>query len=265
MRFDFTDCHVHTEASSCAEDVTLQGYADFARTSDMVFAITDHSAHIFYPPTNAWSFWTDDAVPLYEASLDAGRERVESYLRGVRRAQCGGMLVGTELDVLPDGRPVFPEDLLRSLDVVLGAVHSLPTVRARRPLPEVVAEYKSQARALADLGMDILAHPFRVTLGEGYPLPDHLLEWLVALAADAGFALEINSHKQYPDEDLKMMRLALEAGVTLATGTDTHRSSEFGDFSYHAEMLTQAGLAAEQWPRVLWQYNPPAHQAAAGN
>ncbi len=258
MDFNFTDCHAHTEASACAEDVTLQGYADFARTSDMVFTITDHSAHIFYPPGNAWSFWTDDAVPLYEANLEAGRERVESYLRKVRRARCGGMLIGTELDVLPDGRPVFPEDVLRGLDVVLGAVHSLPTVRARRPLKEVMAEYKFQARALADLRMDILAHPFRVTLGEGYPLPDDLLEW-------CGFALEINSHKQYPDADLKMIRLALEAGVMLATGTDTHRWSEFGDFSYHAEVLTEAGVPAEQWPEVLWQHQPATRQAAAGN
>lgn len=264
MEFDFTDCHVHTEASSCAEDVSLQGYADFARTSDTVFAITDHSAHIFYPPPNAWSFWTDDAVPLYEANLDAGRERVESYLREVRQAQCGGMLIGTELDVLPDGRPVFPEDLLRGLDVILGAVHSLPTLRARRPVDEVAAEYKFQAKVLADLGMEILAHPFRVTLGEGYPVPDRLHDWLVALAADAGFALEINSHKLFPGEDLKMIRLALEAGVTLATGTDAHRWSEFGDFSYHAEMLTQAGVPGEQWPEVLWQHEPAARQAAAG-
>ena len=265
MSFDFTDCHVHTEFSSCAEDVTLEGYAEFARTSEMVFAVTDHSAHLFYPPDHAWGFWTDDAIPLYEANLEAGRKRIELYLRQVRRVQCGGMIVGTELDVLPDGRLVFPEDLLSGLEVVLGAVHSLPSLRRKRPLDEVVAEYKFQARALADAGMDILAHPFRCLLGEDYPAPEALVRWLVEFAADAGFALEINSHKQFPDTDLSMAVQALEAGVTLATGTDTHRRSEFGDFSYHADILTRSGLRPEQWPRALWRHKPATSQAAAGN
>jgi DNA polymerase (family 10) len=265
MQFDFTDCHVHTEYSACAEDVSLQRYAEFARTSDLVFAITDHSAHVFYPPGKAWAFWSEDAVPIYEANLEAGRERVERYLRQVRSLQRGGMLVGTELDVLPDGRLVFPEDELKGLDVVLGAVHSLPALRQKRPLTEVVTEYKFQAETLAAVGMEVLAHPFRLILGEGHPVPDGLMAWLVELARDAGFALEINSHKQFPDEDLAMTRLALEAGVTLATGTDAHRWSEFGDFSYHARMLEQAGLSPDQWPDVLWRYQPRAGQAAAGS
>jgi len=265
MRFDFTDCHVHSEFSDCGEDVTLQGYADFARTSDMIFAITDHSAHLFYPPDKPWSFWTDQAVPLYEANIEVGRERIERYLGLVRELQCGGMLVGTELDVLPDGRLVFPEDLLSDLEVVVGAVHSLPTLRHGHPLAEVVAEYKLQAQILADAGMDVLAHPFRVMLNEEYPVPDELIEWVVVLARSTGFALEINSHKRFPEEDLAMIRLALEAGVTLATGTDTHRWSEFGDFSYHAEMLTRAGMPSERWSRVLWRYQPAVQQHAAGN
>jgi len=264
MQFTFSDCHVHTEFSACGEDVALQGYADFARTSEMVFAITDHAAHIFYPPGHAWSFWTEDAVALYEANRQSGRQRIEDYLSLVRAAQGGGMLVGTELDILPDGRPVFPDDIVRDLDVVLGAVHSLPTLRAGRPLQEVVAEYQFQAGVLAEMNIDILAHPFRTMLGADCPVPQHLLEWLVALAADAGFALEINSHKRYAENDLALMRLALEAGVTLATGTDSHRRSEFGDFSYHAEMLERAGVPTEQWPGILWEYKPAARQAAAG-
>ncbi len=264
MGFSFTDCHVHSEYSACGEDVTLQGYAELARTSDMVFVITDHSAHLFYPPEKPWAFWTEDAFTLYEANLEAGRERIERYLARVRDLQCGGMLVGTELDVLPDGRPVFPEDLLAGLDVVVGAVHSLPTLRQGRPLTEIVAEYEFQARALVEAGMEILAHPFRVMLAENCPVADELMSWVVELARAEGFALEINSHKQFPDEDLTMTRLASEAGVTIATGTDAHRRSEIGDFSYHAHILEAAGVRAERWPEMLWRYRPAARQAAAG-
>jgi histidinol phosphatase-like PHP family hydrolase len=221
MGFSFTDCHLHSEYSACGEDVTLQGYAELARSSDMVFVITDHSAHLFYPPEKPWAFWTEDAVALYEANLEAGRERIERYLERVRDLQCGGMLVGTELDVLPDGRPVFPEDLLAGLDVV-------------------------------------------VMLAEDCPVADELMSWVVELAGAEGFALEINSHKQFPDEDLTMTRLASEAGVTIATGTDAHRRSEIGDFSYHAHILEAAGVRAERWPEMLWRYRPAARQAAAG-
>jgi len=105
----FFDCHTHTEFSSCAEDVTLQGYVEIAETTSRSFAITDHSAQIFYPPDKRWGFWSEDAVELFEANQESGRERIEHYIRTVRDAQCGGMLVGTELDVLGDGRKVFPD------------------------------------------------------------------------------------------------------------------------------------------------------------
>ena len=117
----FFDCHTHTEFSSCAEDVTLQGYVAIARAGSQQFAITDHSAQIFYPPDNRWGFWTEDAVPIFEANIESGRERIVHYIETIRAAQCDGMFVGTELDVLPDGRKVFPEGLLGTLDVVLGA------------------------------------------------------------------------------------------------------------------------------------------------
>ena len=94
-------------------------------------------------------------------------------------------------------------------------------------------------------------------------MTDALLDWTVRLARDAGFALEINSHKQFPDVDLRMARLALELGVTLAIGTDTHRTQEFGEFAYHEEILRGAGLTEETWGAHLLRPNVVAHDAAA--
>ncbi len=257
------DCHTHTEFSSCAEDVTLQRYVEIARTTDQSFAITDHSAQIFYPPENRWGFWSDDAVALFEANIESGGARIRHYVETIREAQCGGMYVGTELDVLPDGRKVFPDDLLANLDVVAGAVHSMPTLRAERPVDEVYAEFRFQVEALASHGMDLLVHPYRLVLAAGVPVSDELIAWTVSCARDAGFALEINSHKQYPDADLRMVRLALEMGVTIAIGTDTHRTSEFGDFSYHRQILTEAQLPEESWSAHLLQPPGMADAAAA--
>ncbi|MGC9316557.1 MAG: PHP domain-containing protein [Armatimonadota bacterium] len=264
MNTTFCDCHTHSEFSACGEDVTLAGYSSRALSSRLAFAVTDHSAHIFYPPGNPWGFWTEDAEELFESSREHGRERVLAYIRAARSAQRGRMLVGIELDVLPDGRKVFPEGLLETLDVVLGAVHSMPTLRRRRPPRQIEAEFRFQVQALAGHGMEVLAHPWRLLLAEGMPLSDELLRWTVATARDRGFALEINSHKQYPEQDLRMARLALEMGVPLAVGTDTHRWAEFGDFTYHVAILRRAGLPEEQWRSRLWRPTRPVGEAAAG-
>jgi DNA polymerase (family 10) len=263
MENEFFDCHTHTEFSSCAEDVTLQGYVEIARTTSQQFAITDHSAQIFYPPDQRWGFWTEDAVELFESNQQAGRERIEHYIETIRAAQCGGMLLGTELDVLPDGRKVFPEGLLTSLDIIVGAVHSMPTLRNERPLGEVYDEFRRQVEALAGHGMDVLVHPFRLVLADEIPVSDDLLEWTVQTAVDLEFALEINGHKRFPDCDLRMARMALEAGATIAVGTDTHRTEEFGDFTYHEEILRAAGLTPETWDAHLFEFTPETHEAAA--
>lgn len=257
----FFDCHTHTEFSACAEDVTLRAYARIARTTSAQFAVTDHSAQIFYPPDNRWGFWSDDAVEVFESCRDGGRERIAEYIRTVRAAQCGAMLVGTELDVLPDGRMVFPEGMLEELDVVLGAVHSLPAVRHERPVEEITAQFRRQVEALAGHGMQVLAHPFRLLLDADVPVSDELLRWTVQCARERGFALEINSHKQHAAADLRMVRLAVERDVPLVIGTDTHRMSEFGDFSYHRTILQDAGLESSAWSRHLWR--PVVHRRDA--
>lgn len=265
MHTDLFDCHTHTEFSSCAEDVTLAGYVERARAGAR-FAITDHSAQIYYPPDHRWGFWSEEAYELFAAGEESGRERIAHYLATCRAAQCGHMLVGTELDVLPDGRMVFPADLLGTLDVVVGAVHSMPTLRAERPLEEILAEFRFQVEALAGHGMEVFVHPYRLLLAAGAPVDEELIRWTVDTAAAAGFALEINSHKQFPDHDLAMVRRALEAGVPIAIGTDTHRWSEFGDFSYHEQILARAGLNASDRARYLWRpTTTDVLRAAAGN
>lgn len=263
MEHKFFDCHTHTEFSSCAEDVTLDAYVEIAATTDQCFAVTDHSAQVFYPPEQRWGFWTEDAVELYEANIDEGEERIHEYVSTLRAAQCGRMLVGTELDVLPDGRKVFPDGLLETLDVIGGAVHYMPTLRASRPVDEVYREFRLQVEALAGHGMHFLVHPYRLLLADDVPVTDEILRWTVEMAHEVGFALEINSHKQSPECDLRMTRMALEAGVPIAIGTDTHRMEEFADFSYQIEILYAAGLEPSTWDKHIFGPEQCNQQEAA--
>ena len=238
----FLDCHCHTERSDCSEDVSLERYAELAPVCGFSFAITDHSAHLFYPPDNKWAFWTDAAEALFEEHYQAGLARCARYVTDVRAVQTGGMLLGVELDVLPDGRMVFDPDLLDGLDLVLGAVHGIRALRQDRPLEEVVDEFKSRTLRLCELRVDALAHPFREWKSAKRAVPPGLMEWTVEAARDAGMALELNCHYQVPECDRPMIRLCAELGVPIAIGTDSHRSHEFGDFSYHRRLLAEEGL-----------------------
>ncbi|MEI6502320.1 MAG: hypothetical protein WCP21_15000, partial [Armatimonadota bacterium] len=85
----------------------------------------------------------------------------------------------------------------------------------------------------------------------GQPVSHELVEWVVDLARQTDTALELNSHKVFPEYDLEMIHLAVARGMTLALGTDAHNSREFGDFTYHYEILAQAGITAEQAQGML--------------
>jgi histidinol phosphatase-like PHP family hydrolase len=248
---EFFDCHCHTERSACIEGASLAMYVEKARGGAPAFAVTDHSAHVFYPPDNRWAFWTDDAERVYEECEDEGRARCREYVRWLREAQTGNMLVGVELDILPDGRMVFDEDLLPELDVILGAAHSLRSLNREEPLDKVVAEFQARTEALLDVGVDALVHPFREWAAKHREVPGELIEWLVDTAGAARVALELNCHYPVPRCDVPMVRLCGERGVKVAIGTDTHRPHEFGDFSYHLRILEEAGVGEGAWEELL--------------
>ncbi|MFP3902959.1 MAG: PHP domain-containing protein [Armatimonadota bacterium] len=251
------DIHCHTERSACAEDVTLDWYVQFARQNpDAVFAITDHSAQMFYPDDNPWGFWSDDAREIFEECRESGRRRIAQYITDIRAAQTGGMLVGIELDMFLDGTPVLDENQLEKFDVLLGAVHTYPGVRNEAPASEVIADYREFVHRLMGWGIHVLAHPFRILTDSGYVVSDDLIAWVVQMAAEHDVALEINSHKELMDADVRMATMAVEAGVVLAAGTDSHRLSEFGDFSYHSEIAQAVG----QTPQSL--YSCPTRRSA---
>jgi histidinol phosphatase-like PHP family hydrolase len=247
---EFFDCHCHTERSACIDGASLAMYVERARGGAPAFAITDHSAHLFYPPDNRWAFWTDDAERIYEECEEAGRARCREHLRWLRQAQTGCMLVGVELDALPDGRVVYDEDLLPELDIILGAVHSIRSLGREEPLDKVVAEFRTRTGTLLEVGVDVLVHPFREWAQRQREVPGEVMEWLVAAAGEARVALELNCHYPVPQCDVPMVRLCAEQGVKVAIGTDTHRPHEFGDFTYHERILAQAGLGKDTWEAV---------------
>lgn len=262
MLTDVFDCHLHTTRSACGEDITDEWLCARAMGNGHWFAVTDHAMHMYYERERAWAMMTEDGIRLFEARRDAGRETILRYMADIRRCGAANMLVGLELDVLPDGQIMFPDDLRDEIDLLVGAIHYLPTVSAKRPQAEVERDFRQQTRWLLEYGVEALAHPFRILLGNGYEASGELVEWVVDLAAQHETPLEINSHKSFPDHDVLMTKLALERGLKLAIGTDAHHSREFGRFGYHEDILREAGVSEkEMCDALLWPGRPSSPEA----
>jgi DNA polymerase (family 10) len=251
MQISF-DCHVHTRRSACGEDITDEWLFEQAACGELCFAVTDHTMHLYYEPEIAWAMYGEGAIELFEARRESGRETIARYIEDLRRGGHPNLLVGVELDVLPDGQIMFADDLRAELDICLGAVHLLLSASRQESLEAVEAEQHEQTLRLLGYGVDVLAHPFRTMLGDGYEVREELIVWTVAQAAAHGAALEVNGHKAYPERDVAMVRRCAELGVRVACGSDAHHTREFGVFDYHRGIFAQARLTDEQAEGLLF-------------
>lgn len=254
----FPNYHLHTEHSYCCEDITTERIAEFAASWPYPLAITDHSAHVVFAPDMRGKFDSDLAPLVLTDDQEGARERTLRYLDRIRGCCGDRVLLGTELDVLPDGRPVFPEGLLPDLDVVVGAVHALVSARRGEPAEAIRREWRAQNRALIGAGVHIIGHPFRYLAHRRFPVTEEDVQWIVREARASGVALELNSHYVLRDLDDLMVRACAAEGVAIAIGTDAHRWSEMADFTYHEEVLASHGLnTPESRASLLFDSRPP--------
>jgi histidinol phosphatase-like PHP family hydrolase len=252
LHIDF-DCHVHTVRSACGEDITDAWLCEKARENQVRFTVTDHTMHLYYDRDKPWAMMSDEGIAIFEQSRASGRDNVLRYLDDIRSCGLPNMMVGVELDVQPDGQIMFPEDLRDQVDIMVGALHYMPTIAHKADYAAVEAEFRQQTLWLLEYGVDVLAHPFRILLQQGQPASDELVEWVVDQTGQHGAALEINSHKLFQEHDLLMIQLAAERGIKLAIGTDSHNSREFGEFSYHRMIIERAGLSDQQAQGLLFR------------
>ena len=232
------DCHVHTPESACCEDTTLEKIQEKAEELNLKYAITDHSAHLYFPRELAWSMMRDDFPEVFKAHRKAGRKAIKEYIADLRKRN---LIVGIELDIYSDGTLVFEEDLFPEFDIVIGSIHLLDTLLKKKTEKMVIEEFKRLTLKLISCGkVDIIGHPFRMLSRADIPVSNELIHWMVNKCSEYNVALEINSHYKFPDIDLKMAVLAMRKNVLLVKGSDAHAMKEFGDYSYHNEILRKA-------------------------
>ena len=194
-------CHTHwTDGSASLEDM-----ARAARSRGYAYmALTDHSRSLVI--TNGLSL-----------------ERLEEARRQVNQLNHAlapfVILLGTEMDVLEDGRLDYPDEVLATLDYVSASIHR------RFKQPEEVMTPRI-LRAVTHPLVHTLNHPHGRLLGarRGYAVD---MPRVIEAAAEAGCALEVSGDPARMDLDGGWARRAKAAGARCTVSSDAHSTLDY--------------------------------------
>jgi DNA polymerase (family X) len=212
------DLQMHTKASDGKN--TIEEMAEAARALGHEYiAITDHSK----------------AVTVANG-LD--EKRLAQHIKALRAADAKGLgirvLVGSEVDILKDGKLDYPDECLAQLDVVVCSIHSYFNLDRLEMTERMLA-------AIENPYAQIIGHPTGRLLLKRDEL-DYDVEKVLDACAKHGVAMECNS---YPDRlDLKdvYLRTCKEKGVKVVISTDAHSTQHLPFIRYGVTMARRGWL-----------------------
>jgi len=201
------DLHAHTTWSDGADTAEAIARAAKARGYEYV-CITDHSQSLKFA----------GGVTIEDLATHARAVAELSDRLGIR------VLIGTEADILADGSLDYPDDVLKTLDVVIGSIHTRLKMSPAEMTRRVIT-------AMQNPHLDILGHPTGRLVGERPPM-DMDMEAVVDAACTTETVLEINASPERLDLRDTHVRLARDRGALLEIGTDAHRKAHFAYIDY---------------------------------
>lgn len=229
------DLHMHSTYSDGADTLATMVAECSARGYEYI-AITDHSERAGASRT--------------VSRADLARQREDIAALRERYPQMT-ILHGLEVDIMPDGRLDFEDEVLEPLDIVLASLHD-----AARQDEKTLT--RRCLRAIRHPLVAIITHPANRLVGRrpGYALD---FDAVYAAAAETGTALEIDGAPSHLDLDGEHARHAIAAGVTLTIDSDGHHAR-----SLHRQMTLGIGTARRGWvePRHVLNARPLAEVRA---
>jgi DNA polymerase (family 10) len=201
------DLQMHSEWSDGAN--TIEQMAEAAKKLGREYiAITDHTGELRI------AGGMDEPIILkYFAEIEKV-DKVDKEQRGIR------VLKGLEVNIRKDGTLDIPDDVLSRADIVLASVHSNFKM-SREDMTERIC------RAMENPNVDIIAHPTGrvIQRRSGYEVD---FEKVLECAKRTNTVLEINSYPDRLDLNDVHIKKAVEAGVKLSLGTDSHSKTQLG-------------------------------------
>ena len=188
-------------------------------------AITDHSAsHGF------GNHVTADELERRIEEIHALNERLE----GIE------LLIGTESNILTDGSPDYPDELLARLDWVIASVHTSFAMGSKEMTARMVA-------AIEHPYVDAIGHATGRKIEQRQPYAIDM-DQVIEAAARTGTMIEINSAPDRRDLNDIYARAAAQAGVSILINSDAHsarnmRLLEYGIYTARRAWLTPEHVA----------------------
>lgn len=194
------DLHAHSTWSDGAS--TIRQMADKAASLGYEYiAITDHS------PSSRIAHGLN-IKRLWQKKEEV--EKINSEGGAIR------VLMGSEVDILPDGSLDYPDEVLRELDFVVASVHGSFLMEEEKMTRRICG-------ALENPNVDALGHPTGRLIGQREPYKVDI-DAVIETARDHDKALEVNSSRKRLDLKDTHARKAVEAGVKIIVSTDAHRA-----------------------------------------
>lgn len=197
-----SDLQMHTTYSDGAHTIE-----EMARTAARLgrkhIAITDHVGHLKI------------AGAMDIATIERQWREIESIDKKLKDIR---ILKGCEVDINADGTIALEDKHLAKFDIVLGSIHS----NFKMPRADMT---RRMIRAMENPHVDVISHPTGRVIHKrsGYELD---LEEIFRAAARTGTILEINSYPDRLDLNDVNIRRAVEHGVKLSIGTDSHARTQ---------------------------------------
>jgi len=249
--FPLIDYHAHTHYAYCADNVCPQASIDRAERFGLQrIYFTEHAGQLYLSPDDYWggAFRRDAALIARERG--AGRGRMHCYREEMASWRSARVGVGLEVELDANGELTLLDEDREGWDVLIGAVHALRSFcDASATDAEAARGFMDETERVVSLGIDILAHPFRIFRRSSRGVPTDLYEPVAQLLAAHGVAAEVNYHTNEPDP--RFFERCLAHGVKIALGSDAHGRWEVGEFHPHLTLLRQI-VSEEELPHVLY-------------
>jgi DNA polymerase (family 10) len=214
------DLHSHTNASDGT--ATIEEMAVGARAAGYEYlVITDHSASMGF-------------------GANVSEEELKRQIERVRSTSVDGiqLLIGSEVNILPDGSLDYSDALLAQLDWVVASVHTSFRMHSDEMTARIV-------RAIEHPSVDCIGHLSGRKIGTRPPY-EFDFEQIVDAAKRTSTMLEINANPNRRDLDEIHARAAAAAGVNIVINCDAHRPDGFEVARYGVATARRAWLTPHQ-------------------
>jgi len=249
--FPLVDHHAHTHYAYCADDVCPPASIDRAERFGLQrIHFTEHAGQLYLSADDYWGgvFRRDaGAIPR---ERKAGRGRMGRFREEMAQWRSPRVGLGLEVELDADGNLALLDEDREGWDVLIGAVHAVRRFSNDAATDaEAAVGFMRETERIVGLGIDILAHPFRIFRRSERGVPTELYEPVAQLLAAHGVAAEVNYHTNRPDP--RFFERCLAHGVRIALGSDAHGLWEVGELHPHLALLRQI-VSEEELRGVLY-------------